>query len=286
MEADGKHHDRQISRDLVAYDTRETFTKISNYFESACSAMLHEREAKRSLLSNPADIGKAVEGIYLEFLNQHVPAICDILQGGYVFDVEGHRSHQMDIIVHSGNTHRFRDSSGQACATLEGAVADIEVTSFLDRRKIDDELRKFAFIPPTREFRGLGNRQVFQTMPGVKEWWSDTPFKVVVAFGGVDSGTALDQINSFYTINDHIPVPRRVNVLHMLGRYCIIKSDFDVHPNTDPTQRGEYTAVGSGRVDTLATSLILTRISQNLHFVSRNAHTSNDLRRNIMRNLE
>ena len=285
MQSDDKSYDRRISRNLAAYDPSDTFAKISNYFEAACRAMLHEREAKRSLLDNPADIGKAVEGIYVEFLRQHVPAICDILQGGYVFDVEGRRSHQVDIIVHSANTHRFRDSSGQACATLEGTVADIEVTSFLDRRKIDNELEKFAFIPPTGEFRGIGNREVFQTMPGVEEWWSDTPLKVVVAFDGVDAGAALDQINSFYTINDHIPIARRVNVLYMLTRYCIIKSDFDVHPNTDTSQSGVYTRVGSGQVDTLATSLILTRISQILHLVSRNAYTSNDLRRNIMRNL-
>ena len=191
---------------------------------------MHDRKAKTSLLDNPADKGQAVESIYLEFLKQHVPAVCDILQGGYVFDVKGRRSHQLDIIVHSGNTHRFRDSRGQACATLEGTVAGVEVTSFLDKRKIDDELKKFAFIPPTGDFRGLGNRQLFQTDPHIKEWWLDTPFKVVVAFDGVDAGTALDQLNSFYTINHHIPTTRRINVLHMLNQYCIVKSDFDVHP--------------------------------------------------------
>lgn len=285
MQADGKSDDRRMPQNLVAYDQPETFAKISNYFESACCAMRNERDSKKSLLDNSADIGQTVEGIYLEFLKQHVPAVCDILQGGYVFDVEGRRSHQMDIIVHSGNTHRFRDSNGQACATLEGTVANIEITSYLDRRKVDRELKKFAFIPPTGQFRGLGNREVFKTMDGVQEWWSDTPYKVVIAFDGVDAGTALEQINSFYMINHHVPIARRINILHMLGQYCIIKSDFDVHPDTDPSQRGEYTTVGSGRVDTLATSLILTRISQVLHLVSRNAYTSNDLRRNIMRNL-
>ena len=286
MHAAGECDHRRISPHLVAYDQADTFTNISDYFESACCAILNERAAKRSLLDNPADIGKAVEGIYLGFLKQHVPALCDILQGGYVFDVVGRRSRQMDIIVHSANTHRFRDSSGQACATLEGTVADIEVTSFLDRRKIDDELGKFAFIPPTSEFRGLGNREVLKTMPGVQEWWSDTPFKAVVAFDGVDAATALDRVNSFYTINNHIPIARRVNILHMLNRYCIIKSDFDVHPDTNPEERGVYNAVESGRVDTLATSLILTRISQILHLVFRNAYIANDLRRNIMRHLE
>ena len=285
MQANGKNNDRRISQNLVAYDQSETFIKVSNYFESACRAMLHHREAHKSLLDNPADIGRAVEGIYLEFLKQHVPALCDILQGGYVFDVEGNRSHQMDIIVHSANTHRFKDSSGQACATLEGTVADIEVTSYLDRKKIDDELKKFAFIPPTGQFRGLGNREAFKRIEGVQELWSDTPYKAVVAFDGVDAKIALEQINSFYSINHHVPIARRINILHMLDQYCIIKSDFDVHPDTDPSQRGEYTAVGSGRVDTLATSLILTRISQVLHLVTRNAFTSNDLRRNIMRSL-
>ena len=285
MRADKRSDDRRLSSDLVAFDPSETFTKISEYFESACRAMRHAREARRRLLDNPADIGKAVESIYLEFLRQHVPAICDILQGGYVFNVEGHRSHQMDIIVHSSNSHRFRDSSGLACATSEGTVAAIEITSFLDRKKVDDELRKFAHIPPTGQFRGLGNREAIQDNPDVMDWWRDTPFKVLVAFDGVDGATALDQLNSFYTINDHVPIARRINVLHMLEKYCIIKSDFDIHPDTDPSQRGVYNVVGSGQVDTLATSLILTRISQILHLVYRNAYTSNDLRRNIMRNL-
>ena len=285
MQGASKCDDRRISRNLQGFDPSETFVNISDYLESECRAMREEREGKRKLFDNASDIGKAVEGIYREFLKKHIPAMCDVLEGGYVFDVEGHRSHQMDIIVHSGNTHRFRDSSGQACATLEGTIADIEVTSFLDKRKVDDELKKFAFIPPTKDFQGLGNRQAFQSIPDVKEWWSDTPLKVVVAFDGVDTVTALRQINSFYTINDHIPPARRINALHMLNQYCIIKSDFDVHPDSDPLQRGKYTAVGSGRVDTLATSLILTRISQILHLVFRNAYTSNDLRRNILQNI-
>ena len=278
-------HPRRISEDLFAYDSQETFRKISDYFESTCKAMVHQREGQRRLLDNSADVGHAVEDIYREFLAQQVPAACDILQGGYVFDTEGRRSHQMDIIVFSANTHRFRDDSGKACATLEGTIADFEVTSYLDGRKIDEELEKFAFIPPTKEFRGLGNRDVFRQTPGFEDFWLDTPFKVVVAFDGVTVLTALDRINSFYAVNDHIPMARRVNVLHMLNRYCIIRSDFDVHPDSDPSQRGVYTAVGTGRVDTLATSLVLTRITQLLHLVSRNAYTGNDLRRNMMRHL-
>ena len=285
MRAGGESSDRLVSLDLLAYSPTETFARISDYFEAASRAMLDQREAKRRLFINPSDIGKAVEGIYREFLIHHVPAVCDLLQGGYVFDVEGLRSHQMDIIVHSGNTHRFKDSDGQACATLEGTIADVEITSYLDSSKIDDELKKFAFIPPTKEFRGIGNRQIINDTDHYREWWLDIPLKVLIAFDGLDSKAALDQINSFYTINDHIPIARRVNVLHMLNRYCVIKSDFDVHPDTHAWQLGEYSVVGSGRVDTLATTLILTRISQNHHLVTRNAYTSNDLRRNIMRNL-
>ena len=285
MQANGKSDDRRISPNLVAYDQSETFTNISDYFESACSAIRNECDAKRSLLDNPADIGQTVETIYLDFLKQHIPAVCDVLQGGYVFDVEGRRSHQMDIIVHSGNTHRFIDSSGKACATLEGTVANIEVTSRLDRTKIDGDLKKFAFIPPTKQFKGLGNREAFESNEGVKKFWSDTPYKAVVAFDGVDAKTALEQINSFYSINDHVPITRRINSLHMVDQFCIYRSDFDVHPDTDPSQRGEYNEVENGRVDTFATSLILTRISQVLHLVTRNAYTSNDLRRNIMKSL-
>ena len=77
----------------------------------------------------------------------------------------------MDIIVHSGSTHRFRDSSGKACATLEGTVANIEITSHLDRTKIDGDLKKFAFIPPTGQFRGLGNQGAFKSIEGFQEWW-------------------------------------------------------------------------------------------------------------------
>lgn len=267
-------------------DAHGLLPKISQYFESACEAMLHERKGRARLFDNPADIGDAAEETYRTFLAQHIPAICDILQGGYVFDVEGNRSRQMDIIVHSGNTHSFRDDTGPACATLEGTLADIEVASFLDTRKIDDELEKFAFIPPTREYRGIGNREAFSQTPGLEEWWFDTPLKVVVAFEGVSASSALDRINSFYSVNDHVPFTRRVNVIHMLTRYCIVKSDFDFRPNNDPSQRGVYNRIEIGHVDTLAISLILTRISQILHLVSRNAYTGNDLRRNIMGHLQ
>ena len=187
MKTNGNCDDRRIAPNLEAYDPSKTFAAISGYFESACSAMLHERNAKKSLLSNPADIGKAIEGVYREFLKQHVPAKSDILEGGYVFDVAGRRSHQMDIIVHSGDTHRFRDTEGQACATLEGTVADIEVTSYLAKRKIDDELKKFAHIPPMAQFRGLGNRREFEKNPDLKEFWADAPYKAVIAFDGVDA---------------------------------------------------------------------------------------------------
>ena len=282
MQADGTSDTRRISSELIVCDPAETFAKIRDYFRSECIAMLSQRQGKRRLLDNPADIGQAVEDIYLGFLEQQVPATCDLLKGGYVFDVEGYRSRQMDIFVHSGNTHRFRDSSRQACASLEGTVAAIEVTSFLDKRKIDAELTKFAFIPPTRPFKGIGNRKIFETNQGFSDFWFDTPLKVVVAFDGADADKALDQINSFYTINSHIPIARRMNILHMLNRYCIIKSDFDVYPDNDK-RPGVYTAVGSGHVDGLATSLILTRISQLLHLILRNAYQANDLWRNMFR---
>ena len=35
MEVDGDRDGRRISQDLVAYETKDTFTNISNYFESA-----------------------------------------------------------------------------------------------------------------------------------------------------------------------------------------------------------------------------------------------------------
>ena len=286
MQADHAEEDRRIPEDLLAYDPVETFTKIDDYFKSKCDAMRSDRDAKKRLLQNSADIGATVERIYRDFLCEHVPASCDILQGGYIFDSEGRRSHQMDIIVDCGNTHRFRDSSGQACATLEGTVANVEITSYLDRSKIDAELRKFAFIPPTKAFRGIGNQELFKTNPDLAAWWSDAPLKAVVAFDGVDADKALDQINSFYAINSHVPIPRRVNVVHMLNEYCIIKTDFDVYPNYDPTLRGEYRIASGGRVDSFATALILTRISQLFHFISRNAFQANDLRRNMMRHLQ
>ena len=100
------------------------------------------------LLTNSSGVGTEREMVYRRFLKRHVPKMCDVFLGGYVFDTKGNRSRQVDIIVTGGNTPRFRMSSGNRyIAPLEGTIAVAEVKSRLDKGSLLDAMKNCLALP-------------------------------------------------------------------------------------------------------------------------------------------
>ena len=214
------------------------------YHYAAIAKELSSQASQAGLLTNPTGVGTEREEVYQTFLERHVPKSCDVFLGGYVFDLDGNSSTQIDVIVTSGNTPRFRMSSGNRyIAPLEGTVAAAEIKSRLDKNTLLEALRGCASIPPMPDQKGI--------MPPFlkigEDNWEDTPYKIIFAYDGIDANTICDYITGFYDQHQHIPLVRRPNLIHVLGKYMIIRTtsgvtvlNSDGQPDTTQPNMGQY----------------------------------------------
>ena len=74
-----------------------------------------------------------------------------------------------------------------------------------------------ASIPPTLP---IGNRcsPIFKF-----DDYDNWPYKIIYASNGLTAHTILEHITHFYTINHQIPITRRPDIIHVVGKYVIFK---------------------------------------------------------------
>lgn len=199
--------------------TRDIFDHLKQHYESIARE-LHSQAHQARLLTNPTGVGSEREEVYRAFLERHLPKMCDVFRGGFIFDLSGNSSDQIDVIVTSGNTPRFRMSGGNRyIAPLEGTIAVAEIKSRLDKSTLLDALSNCASIPSMPDPEGIVPPYL-----RVDSWnWEDTPFKIVFAYNGIDASTVCQYIKSFYDKNQHISLTRRPNIIHVLGKYMITR---------------------------------------------------------------
>lgn len=133
----------------------DVFDHLKEHYASVARE-LSGQARQAGLLQNPAGVGTEREEVYRTFLERHLPKMCDVFLGGYVFDMIGNSSSQMDVIVTGGNTPRFRMSSGNRyIAPLEGTIAVAETKSQLNKGTLWDALSGCASIPPMPNPEGI-----------------------------------------------------------------------------------------------------------------------------------
>ena len=201
------------------------------------------------MLNNPTGIGAEREEVYRAFLERHLPKMCDVFLGGYVFDLQGNYSKQIDIIVTGDNTPRFRLSAGDRyIAPLEGTIGVVEIKSKLDKTTLDNALHNCASIPSMPDSKGI----LAPILRMKREDWEDWPFKIIFAFDGIDSETLCAHIAKFYKDNPSVPVTRRPNLIHVLRKYVVARSSTNVKVTsvsgevTDETTDGSYFPIEIG----------------------------------------
>ena len=200
------------------------FDDLKEHFGSV-AIELSSQARQAGLFDNPTDVGIQREQIYRSFLERYLPKTCDVFFGGYIFDIEGNCSEQIDIIVTGSHGHRFRMSSGDRyISTLVGTLAAVEVKSKLDKNSLEDALRKCASIPPMPKPEGI----VSPILKVSTDRWADWPFKIIVAFDGIDPSTLCTHINNYFLENPNIPSSRRPNLIHVLEKYVIARPTSDL----------------------------------------------------------
>ena len=102
------------------------FERLKTYF-SKVGEVLKGQADVASIFPNTTDIGISRERIYAEVLRQHLPKSCTVSFGGFLFDMEGNESKQIDLIVLNDTSPQFNfhnpSGQGKAFACIDGCVA-------------------------------------------------------------------------------------------------------------------------------------------------------------------
>ena len=243
---------------------KDAYAELVNYFDGVVEQMLSEAR-QSGALRNPADVGGGREDVFRRFLERHLPRSCEVSRGGYLFDLQGRESRQIDVIVTSGPTPRFEmPSQGKAIAPLEGTVAVAEVKSRLDGERLHQALENFASIPRSAPEKAVAP----YLKKREKEFWWDWPYKVVVGYDAIDKETLFRHLVEFYEANPQVPHECRPTLIYALGKYvmCRIAPGMKVL-ESDGSVASEQPEVGQYRwfdnsPDLIATAFMLTGIQE------------------------
>ena len=242
------------------------FADIATYLE-AVSEQLNSESRQAGLLENTSVVGGDREEIYRRFLERHLPRSCEVFRGGYVFDIEGRASWQIDVIVASGGSPRFEMGSGRlAIATIEGTAAIAEIKSKLDKVELVKSLDALQELPSIGT--GAGSPSPSLRVTDERRW--DLPYKILFAYDGIDKDTLYAHLVEYYRRNPHVPNECRPSLVHVLGKYAL----FRIVPGmtvleTDGTKAQQQPGVGdywlfSRKSDLFAMMFMLTTIQSNL----------------------
>ena len=227
----------------------DVFDHLKQHYISIAEE-LRSQATQAGLLTNPTGVGTEREEVYRTFLERHLPKACDVFLGGYIFDLEGSASKQMDVIVTGGTTLRFRMSGGNRyIAPLEGTIGVAEVKSQLNKSTLEESLIGCASIPLMPDYQGI----VAPYLKIAQENWWDLPYKIVFAYDGIEASTICEHLEAFYAQNPNIPITRRPNIIHVLEKYMVIRKTSgmtvlnpDGKPDAIQPEIGQYRPFSTG----------------------------------------
>lgn len=248
---------------------QDFFSRLVKYFQRVSEALRGEADALM-VFPNPADIGSSREGIYAAFLRQHVPSKCNVLFGGFLFQVDGTESGQLDVIITTDTTPRFefvnRTGHGKSFSALEGALAVATIKSSFEKQDIYDSLNNIASIPPMQP---LGNRFPHNLKALNQDDYADWPYKIVFAYrGGISAERIHQHILHFYEQRPDIPIGRKPNIIHVAGTCMVFRMakgylSSNKYTNvTKETQLGDFELITT-EPDLQAIPIVLQNIQKN-----------------------
>lgn len=172
---------------------------------------------------NTTDNGQSKERSFLEILRHHTPSSCNVFLGGYLFNLQGEESKQIDIIISDTQSIKFdalnKDGGGKSFACVDGAIAAFSIKSYLSKDEMFDALSNIASIPSGTSLTP-SNSDPNVNMEGVR----DGMLKVIYALDGAKLETTTGYLEEFYSKHPDIPNSRRPNYIHVLGKYTWVRT--------------------------------------------------------------
>ncbi len=130
--------------------------------------------------STSSDKGTQREGALLNLIENHLPSRSGVHIGGYVFDSEGDKSKQIDLIVATDSTLKFRtskDSFAKTNTCVEGCLCAISVKSKLNKKELIDSIDNLASISTEKKY---SSKNPF--IENIDEQLEKLPLKVIFAY--------------------------------------------------------------------------------------------------------
>jgi hypothetical protein len=207
--------------------------RLRSYFIKV-GEVLRGEAAAASIFPNSTDVGIARERVYAEFLKHHLPQGCHVAFGGFLFGQDGSESGQIDIIVTSDSALQYkffnRDGGGKFFTCVDGTLAVVCLKSTLDSKELHDALRNISSIPDKLP---IGER-VPPSLNLREADYNDWPFKIIYASNGISEAALTNTLLDFYKDNPEIPHSRQPNLIHVAGKYSLLRVFTDA-PKSDGT---------------------------------------------------
>jgi len=149
-----------------------------------------------------ADAGANREISLLTFLKHHIPSRTKISSGGYVFDSNGNKLNQIDLLLTTDSTLQFNqslDSPGKVFNCTEGCGAAISVKTNLDKKDLYDSIDNLSSIPLEKNFI-FTNRNFSPSDLRLEK----IPLKIIFAYKGQSlEKTKKDLVEYYQTHNQN-----------------------------------------------------------------------------------
>lgn len=199
------------------------FERLHDYFLSVGNVLRGEASSA-SIFPNKSDIGTSREKIYADFLRMHVPRGCHVDLGGFVFGQDGKESNQIDIIVTSDSALQYNlhnsENSGKTFSCIDGTIAVASIKSNLDSTQLCDALQNIASLP--EKLSASSRFLPFLQMP--ERFYDDWPVKIIYASNGISLDSLTNTLLDFYKNNPNIPFNKRPNIIHVIGKYTLVRT--------------------------------------------------------------
>lgn len=197
------------------------FDRLQKYFLDV-GRVLRGQANVAAVFPNSSDIGNSREQIYGSFLKEHLPSSCVVVYGGFLFNLNGDESKQIDIIITNDVSPQyvFNSQCGQAKTfrCIEGCIAVASIKSNLNTHELFDSLENIASLPDKQPLGNRGNPMI--DLSDYEDW----PFKIIYASDGISLANLYSKIDTFYKKKPHISYFNRPNLIHVAGKYNLIRT--------------------------------------------------------------
>jgi hypothetical protein len=200
--------------------TQPFFSRLSDYYAKVGSVLRGEA-GSAAIFPNGTDIGQSRERVYAEFLRLHLPSSCSVSFGGFVFGLDGTESRQVDLLITSDSSPKYDfhnpDGNGKTFTCIDGLLAVASIKSNLNSSELVDSLENLASLPAKSDV--TGKVMPLLNVPNYSDW----PFKIIYASNGANAETIIKSLNDFYLERPNIPFVSRPNLIHVAGKYNIVR---------------------------------------------------------------